>query len=261
MQRLLTGYAVYFNRKYDRHGQLFQNRYKSIVCQEDIYLKELVRYIHLNPIRGNIVSNVIDLAKYPYCGHSAIMGNTKREWQDIGYILRYFGKTVRQGRKEYQHYLESGIGQGHRDDLVGGGLIRSIGGWKELSKLRLKGKARIKGDERILGSSDFVMEILAEAEERLERKYRLQIEGFGMKYVADRVSKIYGVDPKYILSKGRQKVKVESRNLFCFWCTRELGMTITEMARILEMSPSSVSYAVDRGEKIASQNNYALIKQ
>ncbi len=259
MRRLLTGYAVYFNRKYNRHGQLFQNRYKSIVCQEDIYLKELVRYIHLNPIRGNIVPNLIDLAKYPYSGHSALMGKRKREWQDTDYILKYFGKTVREGRKEYQHYLESGIQQGHRDDLVGGGLIRSLGGWKEVSKLRLKGKARIKGDERILGSSDFVMEVLNEAEEKLERRYRLKIEGVGIKQVAEKVSKIYGVDPQFILSKGRQKLRVESRNLFCYWCARELGVPLAEIASVLEMSPSSVSYAVERGEKIAEQNNYTLI--
>jgi REP element-mobilizing transposase RayT len=51
MRRVLTGHAVNFNRRHKRHGQLFQNRYKSIICQEDAYLKELVRYIHLNPLR------------------------------------------------------------------------------------------------------------------------------------------------------------------------------------------------------------------
>jgi putative transposase len=55
MRRLLTGYAVSYNRRHKRHGQLFQNRYKSIICQEDVYLQELVRYIHLNPLRANIV--------------------------------------------------------------------------------------------------------------------------------------------------------------------------------------------------------------
>ena len=50
MRRLLTGYAVSYNRRHKRHGQLFQNRYKSIICQEDAYLQELVRYIHLNPL-------------------------------------------------------------------------------------------------------------------------------------------------------------------------------------------------------------------
>ncbi len=55
MRRLLTGYVVSFNRRHKRCGQLFQNRYKSIVCQEEVYLRELVRYIHLNPIRARIV--------------------------------------------------------------------------------------------------------------------------------------------------------------------------------------------------------------
>jgi putative transposase len=58
MRRLLTGYAIYFNRRYRRHGQLFQNRYKSILCQEDLYLLELVRYIHLNPLRAGIVRDL-----------------------------------------------------------------------------------------------------------------------------------------------------------------------------------------------------------
>ena len=55
MQRLLTGYAGQFNRRHRRHGHLFQNRFKSILCQEEPYLKPLVRYIHLNPLRANLV--------------------------------------------------------------------------------------------------------------------------------------------------------------------------------------------------------------
>jgi REP element-mobilizing transposase RayT len=98
MRRLLTGYAVTFNRRHNRHGQLFQNRYKSIVCQEDVYFKELVRYIHLNPIRAKIVSDLTQLNKYQYCGHSAVMGKRKRPWQDVDYVLRYFGKTVHRAR-------------------------------------------------------------------------------------------------------------------------------------------------------------------
>jgi REP element-mobilizing transposase RayT len=63
MRRLLTGYAVSHNRRHRRHGHLFQNRYKSILCQEDIYLLELVRYIHLNPIRAKLVSDIKALDK------------------------------------------------------------------------------------------------------------------------------------------------------------------------------------------------------
>ncbi|MCK4486970.1 MAG: transposase, partial [Desulfobacterales bacterium] len=66
--------------------QLFQNRYKSIVCQEDAYLKELVRYIHLTPVRAGIVPGLKELNRYPYCGHSALMGRKKRPWQDVDYV-------------------------------------------------------------------------------------------------------------------------------------------------------------------------------
>ena len=69
MRRLLTGYAIYFNRRYHRSGHLFQNRYKSILCQEDAYLLELVRYIHLNPLRARQVADYDELENYPFCGH------------------------------------------------------------------------------------------------------------------------------------------------------------------------------------------------
>ena len=92
MSRLLTGYAVYFNLRHKRSGKLFQNRYKSILCQEDAYLTELVRYIHLNPIRAGLVKGLNALNKYAYSGHSVLLGNRKREWQDTDYVLNYFGK-------------------------------------------------------------------------------------------------------------------------------------------------------------------------
>ena len=72
MRKLLTGYAVSFNHRHHRHGQLFQNRYKSVVCEEEVYLKELIRYIHLNPIRAHLVSNPSELNRFPYSGHSAL---------------------------------------------------------------------------------------------------------------------------------------------------------------------------------------------
>jgi putative transposase len=66
MRRVLTGYAIGYNYKHRRSGHLFQNRFKSILCQEDPYLKELVRYIHLNPLRAKIVPDLKILNSYPY---------------------------------------------------------------------------------------------------------------------------------------------------------------------------------------------------
>jgi len=201
MRRLLTGYAVTFNRRHKRYGQLFQNRYKSIICQEDMYLKELVRYIHLNPVRGGQVSDLSELGRYPYSGHSVLMGEKKRPWQDTAYVLGFFGKRVGAARKAYARYVEAGLNQGRRVDLVGGGLIRSVGGWKEFKSMRHRERYRVKGDQRILGESGFVMEILAEAQEEFERRYRLKSEGYDLEKVAQRVSQIYRVDPELILSK------------------------------------------------------------
>ena len=109
MRRLLTGYAVSFNRRHKRHGQLFQNRYKSIICQEDVYLKELVRYVHLNPIRAEIASDLKTLSQFPYCGHAVLMGRKKQPWQDDQYILSYFGNTTGMARKHYAAYVSAGI--------------------------------------------------------------------------------------------------------------------------------------------------------
>jgi len=83
MKKLLTGYVVNFNLRHKRYGHLFQNRYKSIICEEDPYLLELTRYIHLNPVRAGMVRNVKQLSAYRWSGHSAIMGRVKREWQDF----------------------------------------------------------------------------------------------------------------------------------------------------------------------------------
>ncbi len=171
MRRLLTGYVVSFNKRHRRSGQLFQNRFKSIVCQEDLYLKELVRYIHLNPIRAGLVSELSSLNKYPYCGHSAISGSVERKWQNVDYVLGIFDKRIRTARKAYLSYMEKGLKQGRREELVGGGLIRSLGGWSEVKKLRSEERSHIMSDERILGESEFVDSILSEAGEAYERRY------------------------------------------------------------------------------------------
>ena len=92
MRRLLTGYAIWYNRRHGRYGHLFQNRYKSILCQEDAYLLELVRYIHLNPLRAKVVPDINTLDRYPYCGHSILMGKVKCDWQNTDKVLSLYSE-------------------------------------------------------------------------------------------------------------------------------------------------------------------------
>ena len=257
MRRLLTGYVIGFNRRHGRSGQLFQNRYKSIVCQEETYLRELVRYIHLNPVRGGMVQTLDELKSYKYCGHSSLMGKVKREWQDIDYVLGYFGKSKTEARKEYESFVKDGVIQGRRKELTGGGLIRSLGGWTE-ARDALKGGVHIMSDERILGDSDFVDSVISQSEEHYERRHKLRRQGYDLDRVAERVSELLGMKPDEIFSKGRQDRKVKARSLLCFWAARELGMSHTALAKKLEMSIAGVGFSVERGESIAKKGNYSL---
>ena len=120
MRRLLTGYAVSFNLRHQRSGHLFQNRYKSIVCEEDPYLLELIRYIHLNGIRAGLVKTLRELDRYRWSGHSVLMGYESRPWQAREEVLSYFSGRQGAARKKYRQFIFEGISTGRREELTGG---------------------------------------------------------------------------------------------------------------------------------------------
>jgi hypothetical protein len=257
MRRLLTGYVVRFNRRRRRGGVLFQNRYKSILCQEDAYLLELVRYIHLNPLRAGVVKTMRQLDRYGYCGHSVIMGYSDRVWQNADKVLNLFGKRRLSAKKHYRGFIEKGIAKGKRPDLIGGGMIRSAGGWTAF-KAKSRQKVHMKGDERILGDSDFVKFVLEAANEAMERRYHLQARGFDFEKVLYRVSKLFDIDVQQILLSGKQPLRVKARSLVCYWAVKELGMAATAVAKKLHITQPAVSKAVQRGEKLALNNKFSL---
>jgi REP element-mobilizing transposase RayT len=260
MRRLLTGHAVYFNRRHRRHGHLFQNRYKSILCQEETYLRELVRYIHLNPVRAGLVEDMQALDRYPYCGHSVLLGKIKREWQQVDYVLGFFGKRKAEARKSYRIFVGKGVEQGKRPELTGGGLLRSVGGWAALAALR-SGSDWVKSDERILGDSDFVKTVLRHADEQMESSYRLKSEGFGFENIAERVAQVLDLPLEVVWEKTRRPQAVQARSLLCYWAVRELGMSMTETASRLGLTQPAVSIAARRGEEIAKQKGYSLLDE
>ena len=178
----------------------------------------------------------------------------------MDYVLGHFGRMVHRARKAYLGYVEAGLEQGHRDELTGGGLIRSLGGWSEVKRLRSKDQAHMMSDERILGESEFVDSVLSQANERYERRYELQRRGYGLDRIAKRVAEIYGMEKHEVFSKGRQRRKVKAKSLLCFWAVREAGVSLRDLAGQLEMSAPGVGFAVERGEAIATRNGYKLIE-
>ena len=257
MKRLLTGYAVNFNRRHRRYGHLFQNRYKSILCQEDAYLLELVRYIHLNPLRADLVKEYKDLAGFSYCGHGVLLGRRRIEWQDTNYVLGFFGKKESGARSEYSRFVHKGIEQGRRSELAGGGLLRSHGGWTGVKLLRETGSYQ-KGDERILGDGQFVEAVLNGAEERLKEKYSLKASGYNLDRLIERVTRLTGVTPDQVTDGIRETKRTEARSILCYWATEKLGVTQSQLALMLNRSQSAIVYAVRRGREIVEANSYLI---
>jgi len=151
MRSLLTGYAGAFNRRHRRRGHLFQNRYKSIVVEEEPYLLELVRYIHLNPLRAKVVADLRALDRYPYTGHAVLLGRRRCPWQDAGSVLGRFATRPARARLAYRAFVGAGRPHGRRPEFQGGGLVRSLGGWAAVQALR-RGREHYAADERVLGS-------------------------------------------------------------------------------------------------------------
>ncbi len=92
--------------------------------------------LHLNPLRAKVVKDVKDLGLYRWCGHSVLMGKAEADFQDTEYVLKSFGQSVRQARWAYESFVAKGVKHGRLSDLVGGGLLRSVGGWAELKEFR-----------------------------------------------------------------------------------------------------------------------------
>lgn len=247
MRRILTGYVVNFNRRHRRYGHLFQNRYKSIVCQEDVYLEELVRYVHLNLLRAGLVKDLKELNRNPWSGHSALVGKVEREWQNTEYVLSFFGDAGN-SRKNYSRYVKKGIDQGRRPELVGGGLIRSMGGWSAVLSSRRRGERQV-ADQRILGDGDFVKQVVSGLDDFVKKNLRLSGQRIDIKALARKISEKYNVSIVELRSGGRRNAVVKARRAMSWIGIRELGYSGADVARYLGVTNSCVTRMISTGNK------------
>jgi REP element-mobilizing transposase RayT len=247
MRKLLTWYALYFNRSHGRSGHLFENRYKSILCDEENYLLALVRYIHLNPLRAGIIRTLAELDDYPWSGHRAIVGKAKHPWMDTDTVLSQFGKTKRKAITEYRRFVQEEIGKGRNSVLTGGGLIRSQGSWSHVLSMRRKG-LKEEADERILGNGDFVQEILKEAEEKYLRQLKLRQSGLNLAEIIRQECKKSRISIDE-LKRGSRRSRVSGvRAVIACRSSKELGLSGAEIARHMGVNTSSINRAIARTE-------------
>ncbi len=245
MRRLLTGYAVSFNLRHQRSGHLFQNRYKSIVCEEDFYLLELIRYIHLNGIRAGLVKTLRELDRYRWSGHSVLMGYESRPWQAREEVLSQFGRRQGPARKKYRQFIFEGISMGRREDLIGG---KGEGGEKE------ERESRWRFDKRILGSSTFVEELLAEEQKVIQGRMLFKRKRTNVGEFIDVIGKKFGVTREEMVGGSQRQAASKARSVFCYLGSRELGLAERELSRSLSLTPAAIHYAVVRGESFLKEN-------
>jgi hypothetical protein len=258
MRKLLTGYAIYFNRRHKRSGYLYQNRYKSILCQEEAYMLELVRYIHLNPLRAKIVKELAALDEYPWSGHSTLMGQQNTPWKSTEDVLERFGRIRAEAQEKYRQFIADGQSMGRRDDLTGGGLRRSAGGWQGVQALK-RAKEYWRSDERVLGDGGFVETILKISDEALERKEKLRQQGWNIEKLIERVCELLKIRKEDIAKRGREDSVSQARSLVAYWGRKELGISGTELAAYFGITKQSIGDATARGEQLARVKGYKLI--
>lgn len=236
MRRLLTGYAVTYNRRHKRSGHLFQNRYKSIVCEEEVYLFELIRYIHLNPLRAKLVPDIGKLDIYLWCGHAELMGNRPTTGLDSDTVLGLFGKKMGDARWAYRQFMEDGIGK--RSELSGGGMRRSLLLSPAMDKFQ-------DSDDRVLGSGDFI--------KRLRQKGFLELDTITKMTLIELqtvIERHYELADQELFNRGRDNSVAEARNFFCYCGVQILCNSGVEVGRYLGIGSSSVTRSVRKGKQL-----------
>ncbi|NOQ21116.1 MAG: hypothetical protein GQ565_00505 [Candidatus Aegiribacteria sp.] len=246
MQKLLTGHANYFNKKYDRVGHLFQNRYKSILVQADIYLLKLVRYIHLNPLKAELVSDHEMLKKYPWTGHPGLIYPGYYPWQETDQVLNTFSGNKTNKIKQYAQFIvepgETIYQDGRFDEgsfLLGANGLLSL----EESEEDMRGYSQYQ----ILGNYDFARKIYNEVNRRKkdhlrDREYEHESVAKILKYI----EKKWGINKRALTSKGRTRSISRAREFVSYTLVNILGLSLVDSGRILNLSSQGVHAAADR---------------
>jgi putative transposase len=240
MRRLLTGYAVVFNLRHKRAGHLFQNRYKSIVCDGDSYFLELVRYIHLNPWRAGIVGTMEGLNSYPWSGHRQLMGYAVPKLINEDTVLPLFSKGRKAARQQYRQFIIDGMEHPLTLELSRGGKRISQAVDPDLRDDDLF-------DDRVLGGGDFVERVLELAGDTEGGEQRTLAD------IIEQVANYFGVASAGLRKPGKERTLSRAKAVICYVAIREQGLKGTEVSSMLGFTPGAVSHAAKRGEQILRQ--------
>ncbi len=251
MQGLLGGYARRFNRRHQRSGHLLQNRFKSLLVEEEPYLLELVRYIHLNPVRAGLVDAGGELDRYPWTGHARLMGEMQSPWQDTTSVLNRFAATTEDARRHYRTFVSAGVAQGRRHELSEGRRVRwQPEGWQQGHGLG-RGRERWAFDERILGTDTFVGRLLEQVAEAPPWRPRPRNPSAFVRTLAQRTAAHFGLSASDLL--GQRWRNTAARAVVCHVAVHHARLPLRAVARGLGVSAPTVLRGVRRGAKVLAE--------
>ena len=222
MQRLLTGYSQYYNRRYRRVGHVFQGRHKAILCQSEGYLGKLVRYIHLNPVRARMVGAA---ELYPYSSHGEYIGIKPVGITDVDPVLRLFGNRREDARRHFAEYVRAGAGSSLADDLY-------------------------PVDSGILGSDEFVDETIHRLGDIGKRIHRRVVEQpvFDREALFSAVEAVFGLPRDEFCGTGKNARAVMAKELLIL-TGREAGAGFTELSAMTGIDSSNISRRYDAAKQ------------
>ena len=228
MHRVLTGYSQYYNRRYRRVGHLLQGRHKAILCQSDRYLSELVRYIHLNPVRAKMVDKP---EEYPYSGHRSYLGLEPARIVDVDPVLRHFGAKKKLAREAYRQFVAAGMKLGHQEEFY------------------------LADEGRILGTEEFVDATIHRIGETTARRAdRMTLdEEFNAEALIGAVEEFCRIPRADFCSSAKSPAAVRAREmLVLIGC--ELGASLKMLSEITGLSSSTVSRRHDAAKFKVREN-------
>jgi REP element-mobilizing transposase RayT len=248
MRQLNAAYAQYFSKAYHRHGYLFQDRYKSLVTQDQGYVEELIRYVHANPLRSGLCKSLEDLAGHPWTGHAVLMGTRTADFQDTWPVLRRFGPTIEAGRKGYAEFMAKAALSG--DEAA-----------ELLSSIRKGNTDREKRNPGayVIGDPEFVRQVLAKDHAQKAHISRHALENLAIDDVATKIAKAAGIAKHELWWRGRANRRSALRKIFAYICYRMYGFTIAEVARYLDCTHSPMSLAARQGQELAGKKEFTNI--
>jgi putative transposase len=252
MRKLLGGYARTFNRRHHRVGHLFQGRFRSLLVEEEPYFLELVRYIHLNPVRSGVVADLKDLACYPWTGHPTVLGIHNRTWQTTTTVLQHFHDDLGAARAAYLDFVSAGRGLTHEPEFEWGRLVRRTEQGVKLDDESKRGRERWTADERVLGSDAFLSGVALRLRlGPLESGDKVEAVFLQLGNLLRRTAEQQGVPIAELRNGSQRRAVVRARSVFCRVACRVLGVPVTEVGRFLAMTPRAVRYLAARAEKPA----------